>query len=55
MSCPMRKWLDLTDNEVERFCNLGCSVICEELLEEYLRKRDKRRKVESVQLELPTS
>ena len=51
MSCPMNKNLDLTDSEVEKFCKDGCSVICHELLADYLNKRDKRKKVDSVQLQ----
>lgn len=52
MICPMEQYIDITNQEVERFCKYGCSVICSELLQEYLEKRDKKRKLECVQLEL---
>lgn len=47
MSCPMSnanvKKYELTDEQVEHFCNLGCSVDCEKLLQE-CGKRNLRRK-----------
>lgn len=40
--CPMTaatiKRYSLTDAEIERFCNKGCSVICGSELREYLRR-----------------
>lgn len=38
MSCPMSK-VKLSDKETAKFCQDGCSVICEELLREYFERR----------------
>lgn len=40
MSCPMTKDVPLTDEEIAKFCNLGCSVDCDKFLAEYIEKRD---------------
>lgn len=46
MACPMTKDVPLTDKQVEYFCKDGCSVICDELLKEYLKKVVKKPKKE---------
>lgn len=48
MSCPatiknQRKY-QLTDKQVENFCEKGCSVDCEKLFKEYGEKNLRRRK-----------
>lgn len=43
MSCPMTKDVPLTDEEIAKFCNLGCSVDCDKFLAEYIEKRDAKK------------
>ncbi|MHC1718510.1 MAG: hypothetical protein AB9883_07635 [Acidaminococcaceae bacterium] len=43
MSCPMTKDVPLTDDEIAKFCNLGCSVDCDKFLAEYIEKRDAKK------------
>lgn len=38
MGCPMNKDTPLTDAQIRKFCNLGCSVICEEEYIKYINK-----------------
>lgn len=38
MTCPITKETPLTENQIKNFCKLGCCPICEELLEEYIKK-----------------
>jgi len=42
--CPMSKYPELTEKQVERFCNDGCSVECDKFLEEYVTNLKKRGK-----------
>lgn len=49
MGCPMTEDVPLTNAEIERFCNKGCSVDCEKFLDEYL-KKIKRVKLTNVEV-----
>jgi hypothetical protein len=38
MKCPMKKNINLTEKQIQNFCNKGCSVDCERFLDEYMKK-----------------
>lgn len=42
MGCPINKYPNLTDKQIENFCKAGCSVECEKLLDEYVKNLKKR-------------
>jgi len=44
-NCPMTKDVPLSDAEVKRFCDLGCSVVCGEELKKLLRLKSKMKGV----------
>jgi hypothetical protein len=41
MSCPMTKDVPLTSAEIKRFCDNGCSVDCDKLLADHLKKKNR--------------
>jgi len=46
--CPMfkNKKYKLTEKQIKYFCGSGCSVSCEELFEEYIKRSKIREEVE---------
>lgn len=49
----MTKDVQMTDEEIAKFCNLGCSVDCDKFLAEYIEKRDKK-KAQAINVSMQT-
>lgn len=48
MTCPMSKSAPLTESQIRKFCEGGCSIDCDKLLKEYIERLKRRKKNESV-------
>ena len=44
-----QKQYNLTDDEVKKFCQLGCSVDCDIFLKEYARRLDKKKRINEIE------
>ena len=53
-SCPIlfenkQEEYGLTDKQVEKFCQEGCSVDCDIFLKEYARRLDKKKRINEIE------